>query len=80
MTETREGPELMKCPACEKYHDLEGFQVYFNKSLEDRSKFFYKSKLYCGCLSSISMDHNAKNCKNRRNCNKCHEKRLKTLH
>ena len=61
MTETREESESMKCPACDKNHDLEGCQVYLNKSLEDRSKFIYKSKLCYGCLSSISKDHNVKN-------------------
>ena len=57
-TETREESESVKCPACEKNHDLESCQVYLNKSLEDRSKFIYKSKLCYGCLSSISKDHN----------------------
>ena len=60
--------------------DLEGCQVHLNKSLEDRSKFIYKSKFCYGCLSSISKDHNAKNCKNRRSCKKCQEKHLTTLH
>ena len=72
--ETREGSEPVKCPACDKNHDLEGCQAYLNKSLEDRSKFIYKSKLCYGCLSSISKDHNAKKCKNRRSCKKCQEK------
>ena len=80
MTENREGPESVKCRACDKNHDLEGCQVYLNKSLEDRSKFIYKSKLCYGCLSSISNDHNAKNCTYRRSCKKCHEKHLTTLH
>ena len=80
MTETRERSEPVKCPASDKNHDLEGCQVYLNKSLEDRSKFIYKIKLCYRCLSSISKDHNAKNCKNRRSCKKCHEKHLTTLH
>ena len=42
-------------------HIFDGCQVYLNKSLEDRSKFIYKSKFCYGCLSSISKDHNVKN-------------------
>ena len=80
MAETKEGSEPVKCPACAKNHDLEGCQVYLNKSLEDRSKFIYTSKLCYGCLSSIIKDLNAKNCKNRRSCKKCNEKQLTTLH
>ena len=79
-TKTREEFKSVKCSACDKNHDLEGFQVYLNKCLEDRNKFIYESKLCYGCLISIRKDQNAKNCKNRKSCKKCQEKHLKTLY
>ena len=79
MTESREASESVKCPACDEDHDLEGCQVYLNKSLEDISKFINNNKLCYECLRAISKDHNVQKFKNRRSCKKCHETTLHVL-
>ena len=56
------------CKLCQKSHDLAGCPDYKNKFVEERSKFVFQKKLCHGCCTSISSEHNARICKQRRIC------------
>ena len=68
------------CPLCQRYHDKDKCEDFMKESVEDRSKFLAKYKLCYGCYMPISLDHNARSCKQRRVCTICKEKHPTGLH
>ena len=48
--------------------------------LQERSKWLFHNKLCYGCLSAISVNQNARNCKNRKECKVCKKKQPTFLH
>ena len=68
------------CQLCHKRHDLDSCPEYKKKSVEERSKFLFQKKLYYGCYTPISSEHNAQICKQRRVCEICSERHPTGLH
>ena len=64
---TKGGEVEVKCSLCEGNHDLDDCSSFLQFELQERSKWLYNNKLCYGCLNAISVNHNARNCKNRRN-------------
>ena len=61
---TKEG-EVVKCSLCEGNHDLDDCNSFSQFDLRKGTKRLFHSKLCYDCLSAISVNHNARNCKNR---------------
>ena len=64
-TETKDVSKK-KYSACDKNHELENYQLYLDKSIEERNKFLFKNNFCYGCVNTISKDHTWKTCKKRR--------------
>ena len=69
-----------KCPACDNQHDLDDCSTFMSQSIEERSKFLYRNKLYYGCYKTISKQHNGRSCKHRRTCKICKGNHPSGLH
>ena len=67
-------------PMCNENHDIEDCTYYLQQTMEERSKFLFKKKLCYGFLKTVTKEHNAKTCSNRRSCKVCNEKHVTTLH
>ena len=53
---------------CEGNHDLDDCNSFLHFDLQERRKWLFYNKLCYGCLGAISVNHNARNCKNRKEC------------
>jgi len=69
-----------ECPVCGQHHDLDDCATFMDQSVEDRSKLLGKKRLCYGCYLPISMNHNARTCKNRKICKICKSKHPTGLH
>ena len=67
----KKGGEVVKCSLCEGNHDLDDCNSFLQFDLQERSKWLFHNKLCYGCLSATSVNHNARNCKNRKECKVC---------
>ena len=54
-----------KCILCSHKHDLNNFNEYVWKSIEERRKFLARKKLCYCCYKPISISHNARTCNDR---------------
>ena len=59
------------CPVCSARHDREECDEFKKLPVNERSKVFFKKKLYCGCCQLIGDGHNSKTCTKRRKCRDC---------
>ena len=71
---------FMKCPLCDDKHDLDECKSFKEKGLQERSSLLFEHKLRYGCFSPISANHNARNCKERKECKFFRKKRPTSLH
>ena len=71
---------MVKCSLCEGNHDLDDCNSFLQFDLQERSKWLFHNKLCYGCLSAISVNHNARNCKNRKECKVCKKRHPTSLH
>ena len=71
---------MVKCSLCEKSHDLDHCNSFLQFNLQERNKWLFHNKLCYGCLSAISVNHNARNCKNRMECKVCKKGHPTSLH
>ena len=62
---------MVKCCLYERNHDLDDCNSFLQFNLQERSKWLFHNKSCNGCLSAISISHNAKNCKDRKECKVC---------
>ena len=69
--------EVVKCSLCEGNHDLDDCNSFLQFDLQERGKWLFHNKLCYGCLSAISVNHNAKN---RKECKVCKERYATSLH
>ena len=74
------GGEVIKCALCEGSHNLDDCSTFLQFNLQERSKWLFHNKLCYGCLSTISVNHNARNCKNRKECKICKKRHPTSLH
>ena len=77
---TKGGEVEVKCSLCEGNHDLDDCSSFLQFELQERSKWLYNNKLCYGCLNAISVNHNARNCKNRKECKVCKKRNPTSLH
>ena len=68
------------CYLCQNDHDLDKCQEYMNKSVKERSKFFFQKMLCYECFMPISTDHNSWSSKQKTVCDTCGEKHPTGLH
>ena len=68
---------MVKCSLCEGNHDLDDCDSF---DLQERSKLFFHNKLCYGCLSASYVNHNARNCNNRKECKVCKKRHPTSLH
>ena len=47
---------------CNENHDIEDCTYYLQKTMEERSKFLFKNKLFYGYLKTVTKKHSAKIC------------------
>ena len=71
---------MIKCSLCEGNHYLDDCNSFLQFDLHERSKWFFHKKLRYGCLSAICVNHNARNCKNRKECKVCKKRHPTSLH
>ena len=71
---------MVKCSLYEGNHDLDGCNAFLQFDLQERSKWLFHNKLCYGCLSAFSVNHNARNCKNRKECEVCKRRHRTSLH
>ena len=63
--------EVVKCSVCEGNHDLDEGSTCLQFHLRERSKWLFYNKLCYGSLGAISVNHNTRNCKSRKECKVC---------
>ena len=63
---TKEG-EVVKCSLFEGNHDLDDCNSFLQFDLQERSKWFFHNKFCYGCLSAISVNHDARTERTERN-------------
>ena len=71
---------MVKCFLCERNHDLDDCNLFLQFDLQERSKWLFHNKLCYGCLSAISVNHNARNSKKRRECKVCKKRHPTSMH
>ena len=71
---------MVKCSLCEGNHNLDDCNSFLQFDLQERSKWLFHNKLRYGCLSAISVNHNVRNCKNRKECKICKKRHPTSLH
>ena len=72
--------EVIKSSLCEGKHDLDDCHSFLQFDLQERSKRLFHNKLCYGCLNAISVNHNTRNCKNRKECKVCKKRHPISLH
>ena len=70
----------VKCSLREGNHNLDDCNSFLQFDLQKRSKWLFHNKLCYGCLSAISVNHNGRNCKNRKECKVCQKRHPTSLH
>ena len=70
----------VKCSLREGNHNLDDCNSFLQFDLQKRSKWLFQNKLCYGCLSAISVNHNGRNCKNRKECKVCQKRHPTSLH
>ena len=70
----------VKCSLCEGNHDLDDCNSFLQFDLQKRSKWLFHNKLCYDCLSAISVNHNVRNCKNRKEYNVYKKRHPISLH
>ena len=63
-----------------EFPDLDDCNSFLQFNLQERSMWLSHNKLCYGWLSAISVNHDARNCKNRKECKVCKERRPTFLH
>ena len=76
----RKGENWLKCSLCEGYDDLDDYNSFLQFHLQERRKWLFHNKLCYVCLSAISVTHNARNFKNRKECKICKKRHPASLH
>ena len=71
---------MVKCSVCVGNHNLDDCNSFLQFDLQERSKWLFHNKLRYGCLSAISVNHNVRNCKNRKECKICKKRHPTSLH
>ena len=71
---------MVKFSLCDGNHDLDYCNSFLQFDLQERCKWLFHNKLSYGCLSVISVNHNARNCKNRKECKVCKKRLPTSLH
>ena len=69
--------DLITCPLCHQYHDLESCAAFLEKSVNDRRAFLKDNHLCFGCYGS---DHMSKGCIRKRLCQTCGKRHPTALH
>ena len=59
---------MVKCSLHDGNHDLAYRNSFLQFDIQERSKWLFLNKLCYGCLSAINVNHNARNCKNKKEC------------
>ena len=72
--------EVVKCSLCEGNHNLDYCNSFLQFDLRERSKWLFHNKLCYGCLSAISINHNTRNCKNRKEFKVCKKRHPTSRH
>ena len=72
--------EVVKCCLCEGYDDLDDCNSFLQFDLEERRKWLFHNNLCYVFLSVISVNHNARNCKHRKECKVCKKRHPASLH
>ena len=52
----------------------------YSKQWTTKARFFFKNKLCCGCLKTVTKEHNTKTFLSKRSCKVCNGKHVTTLH
>ena len=71
---------MVKCSLREGNHDLDDCKSFLQFDLQERSKWLFHNKFCYGCLSAISVNLNATNCKNRKECKVRKKRHPTSLH
>ena len=74
------GEKVVKCSLYEGNHDLDDCKSFLQFDLQKKSKWLFHNKLFYGCLSAISVNHNPRNCKNIKECKVCKKRNPTSLH
>ena len=63
--------EVVKGCLCEGHDDLDDCNSFLQFDLQERRKWLFQNNLCYLCLSVISVNHNARNCRHRKECKVC---------
>ena len=74
---TQQTVTVVKCQMCNGPHDIEKCKDFSNKTVEERRKVLFEKRL---CFSCFESNHQSKDCKDKRKCERCNKPHPTSLH